>query len=145
MSLQIHEKLKTDLSNLLSEAAVKLKSGEDFRKCLAQLHSIDSKFEAILHLSDPSRDQNTPFASYLVLNQLRMISAAYEGGAESWYQLNAENIKSFRRHLSHYLNRLSRDISDSNFNALIEDTKNFFYAFHNHARCTNLKRSYKYS
>ena len=143
MTLQVHEKLKTDLPKLLSEVAVNLESGEDFRKCLAQLRPIRSKFEAILHLSDPSRDQNTPFASYLVLDQLRMVGDVYEGGTESWYQLNAENIRSFCRHLSRYLERLSKDVSDSNFNALIEDTKNFFYAFHMHARRTNLKRNYR--
>jgi len=140
MSLQIHEKLKIDLPKLLSEVAVNLESGEDFRKCLAQLRPIHNKFAAILNLSE---DQNTAFASYLVLTQLGYVSEAYEGGTESWYQMNAENIKSFRRCLSHYLKGLTKDVSESNFNALIEDTKNFFYAFHMHARCTNLKRDYK--
>ncbi len=139
MALQIHEKVKIDLTKLLSDVAVNLESGEDFRKCLAKLGSMSGKFDAILNLSE---DQNTAFASFLVLSQLEYVSQAYEGGTESWYRFNAENIKSFRRCLSHYLKGLAKDISDSNYNALLEDTKKFFYVFHTHARCTGLKRNY---
>ena len=140
MSLQIHEKLKTDLLNLMSEAALNLKSGEDFRKCLAQLHPIYDKLRAIMNLTE---DQNTLFASYIVLDQFRNVSAAYEGNGKGWYQLNAENIRSFRRCLSHYLEKLAKDVSDSDFNNLVNDTKNFFYAFSKHAHLTDSFALYK--
>lgn len=140
MSLQIHEKLKTDLPNLMSEAALNLKSGEDFRKCLAQLRPIRDKFRAIMSLTE---DQNTLFASYIVLTQLTNVSAAYEGNGKSWYQLNAENIRSFRRCLSHYLEKLAKDVSDSDFDNLVNDTKNFFYAFSKHAMLNDTLSLYK--
>jgi len=130
MPLRIHEKLKIDLPKLLSEVAVNLESGEDFRKCLAQLHPINDKFRAIMNLTE---DPDTVFASYIVLDQLGNVSAAYEGHETSWYQLNAENIKSFRRCLSHYLEKLAKDVSDSDFNNLLDNTKNFLYAFSKHA------------
>jgi hypothetical protein len=130
MPLQIHEKLKIDLPKLLSEVAVNLESGEDFRKCLAQLHPINDKFRAIMNLTE---DSDTLFASYIVLDQLGNVSVAYEGHETSWYQLNAENIKSFRRCLFHYLEKLAKDVSDSDFNNLLDNTKNFLYAFSQHA------------
>jgi hypothetical protein len=140
MSLKIDEQMKNNLSEMLSDVAVKLESGEDFRKCLAQLRPICAKFTASMNLTE---DTNTAFASYLVLRQLMNVSHAYEGGNESWYESNSQNIESFRRCLSLYLKRLAKDIYSENYNTLIENTKNFFSEFNKHAKFTNLKGNYQ--
>jgi len=111
--------LEKDLYKMMSGVALSLDSGEDLGRCLVELHPVQEKLGKILESAENS---HTRFVSFMILDQLRNVRAAYEGREASWYEQHAGNIRYLRVILSEYLLKTETYIANGNYESVLKST-----------------------